>query len=280
MSAVPHRNGSAVMTKVRSLWDRDLGITCGVAVWSDWGEGYWHFVPGAWPETTGKDVNVEEMHHAMSNMLLNEQPSSQSDVSSDVSTDDESEVAEAARFLSNRIDKLRCASPMRLASCLVASLTSPLSPLPSSPPGLFALLRDACIQRLGARTFGELYDFLGQGGEDDDRIEDEESLKAILHNHPDWRDIARSIGQLIYCESVVYVAHTHLFALNLVGWLGEGGVKCVKLELGVDVALRATHRRRCVGCGRHGRIDARTGLRADVCLRRCEDERIICIRLG
>lgn len=33
----------------------------------------------------------------------------------------------------------------------------------------------------------------------DDKIEDEETLRSILHNHPDWRDIARSIAQLIYC---------------------------------------------------------------------------------
>lgn len=96
-----------------------------------------------------------------------------SDASSETETSgDESEVAEAARFLSNRIDKLR----------------------------------EACIQRLGPRTFGELYDFLGHNAEDDDRIEDEETLKAILHHHPDWRDIARSIAQLIYCEDALEAA--------------------------------------------------------------------------
>eukprot|EP00041_Stephanoeca_diplocostata_P035186 m.1230788 g.1230788 ORF g.1230788 m.1230788 type:complete len:1133 (+) comp24655_c0_seq1:390-3788(+) len=64
-------------------------------------------------------------------------------------------------------------------------------------------LREACIQRLGKSTFSELYMHLGQHStnEDcDDKIEDEETLRSILHNHPDWRDIARSIAQLIYCN--------------------------------------------------------------------------------
>ena len=110
----------------------------------------------------------------MSDMLTEGNSAAEVEQPDDASSGEENEVAEAARFLSNRIDKLR----------------------------------DACIQRLGPRTFAELYDFLGQtnNAEDDDRIEDEETLKVILHHHPDWRDIARSIAQLIYCEDALAAA--------------------------------------------------------------------------
>lgn len=62
-------------------------------------------------------------------------------------------------------------------------------------------LRQACIERLSARTFTELYTHLSENSLDDDEDgENEEVLRRILGNQPAWRDIARSIAQLIYCK--------------------------------------------------------------------------------
>merc|ERR1719272_2712509 len=80
------------------------------------------------------------------------------------------EVAEAARALSSRVDRLR----------------------------------NACVQRLGQKLFTEVYVYLSQhSAEDDEGLEDEEALRQILHGHQDWHDIARSIAQLIYCEDAL-----------------------------------------------------------------------------
>mmetsp|Transcript_21146 Transcript_21146/g.62993 ORF Transcript_21146/g.62993 Transcript_21146/m.62993 type:complete len:792 (+) Transcript_21146:380-2755(+) len=65
-------------------------------------------------------------------------------------------------------------------------------------------LRDACIERLSAKTFGELYAHLLENSLDDDEDgENEEVLRRILKDQPGWRDIARSIAQLIYCEDAL-----------------------------------------------------------------------------
>jgi len=65
-------------------------------------------------------------------------------------------------------------------------------------------LRQACVERLSQRTFDELYAHLSRSSGDDEGLsENEEVLRRILQNHPDWRDIARSIAQLIYCESAL-----------------------------------------------------------------------------
>eukprot|EP00035_Acanthoeca_spectabilis_P023560 m.449918 g.449918 ORF g.449918 m.449918 type:complete len:814 (-) comp19889_c0_seq1:747-3188(-) len=65
-------------------------------------------------------------------------------------------------------------------------------------------LRQACIERLSARTFTELYTHLSENSLDDDEDgENEEVLRRILGNQPAWRDIARSIAQLIYCEDAL-----------------------------------------------------------------------------
>ena len=65
-------------------------------------------------------------------------------------------------------------------------------------------LRMACIERLSAKTFNELYTYLSANSVDDgDDGENEEVLRRILDDQPAWRDIARSIAQLIYCEDAL-----------------------------------------------------------------------------
>ena len=86
------------------------------------------------------------------------------------------EVAEAARALSSRVDRLR----------------------------------NACVQRLGQKLFTEVYVHLSQhSADDDDGLEDEGVLRKILRGHSDWRDVARSIAQLIYCEDALQSASVH-----------------------------------------------------------------------
>merc|ERR1719272_1371030 len=86
------------------------------------------------------------------------------------------EVAEAARALSSRVDRLR----------------------------------NACVHRLGQKLFTEVYVHLSQhSADDDDGLEDEGVLRKILRGHSDWRDVARSIAQLIYCEDALQSASVH-----------------------------------------------------------------------
>lgn len=99
--------------------------------------------------------------------------SGRSSPESPASTD---EVAEAARALSSRVDRLR----------------------------------NACVQRLGQKLFTEVYVHLSQhSADDDDGLEDEGVLRKILRGHSDWRDVARSIAQLIYCEDALQSASVH-----------------------------------------------------------------------
>ena len=62
--------------------------------------------------------------------------------------------------------------------------------------------RQDCVTRLGTRTFNELYQHVSNTNADynDDSVEDEETLKQILYRHVNWRDLARSIAQLICCK--------------------------------------------------------------------------------
>eukprot|EP00039_Didymoeca_costata_P001766 m.54888 g.54888 ORF g.54888 m.54888 type:complete len:774 (+) comp10957_c0_seq2:421-2742(+) len=65
-------------------------------------------------------------------------------------------------------------------------------------------LRGACVQRLGEKLFTEVYVFLSQRSSgEDDGLEDEESLSRILKGYDNWREIARSIAQLIFCEDAL-----------------------------------------------------------------------------
>ena len=71
-------------------------------------------------------------------------------------------------------------------------------------------LRSLCISRLGQRKFTEVYILLSRKSLTDNAEDDEEALSSILSEHADWRDVARSIAQLIYCEDALSASETQV----------------------------------------------------------------------